>query len=123
MGMHGNCVSVFSPNGKKLRSFGTQGSGQGRFDWPCGVTVDGEGNILVADTSNNHIQKFTTEGQFLTAVGKYGSGPLQFCGLTDIAFNTINNKVYVADSSNNRIQVLNSNLTFSITFGKQGNGK
>ena len=119
----GNCVSVFSPSGKKLRSFGTKGSSQGQFNCPCGVTVDGEGNILVADTNNNRIQKFTTEGQFLTAVGKYGSGPLQFWHPTGIAFNTINNKVYVADSLNNPIQVLNSDLTFSSTFGKEGSGK
>ena len=116
----GNCVSVFSPNGKKLRSFGRKGSGQGQFHWPCGVTVDGEGNILVADTSNNRIQKFTAEGQFLTAA--VGNGPLLFSP-TDIAFNTINNKVYVVDNENHHIQVLNSDLTFSSTFGKYGNGK
>ena len=119
----GNCVSVFSPSGKKLRSFGTEGSGHGQFKMSCGVTVDGEGNILVADTNNFRIQKFTAEGQFLAAVGKYGSGPLQFSGPTDIAFNTINNKVYVVDNWNHRIQVLNSDLTFSSTFGKHGNGK
>ena len=118
-----NCVSVLSPNGVKLRSFGTKGSGHGQFERPCGVTVDGEGNILVADTLNNRIQKFTAEGQFLTAVGKAGSGPLQFGLPTDIAFNTINNKVYVMDNRNNRIQVLYSDLTFFSTFGKQGSGK
>ena len=115
----GNCVSLFSPSGEKLRSFGIKGSGQGQFDRPCGVTVDGEGNILVADTFNHRIQKFTAEGQFLTAVGP----GLQFICLSDIAFNTINNKVYVVDFGNHLIQVLNSNLTFSSTFGKQGNGK
>ena len=119
----GNCVSVFSPRGEKLRSFGTKGHGQRQFNWPCGIAVDGERNILVADTINLRIQKFTAEGQFLTAVGKYGSGPLQFNGPTDIAFNTINNKVYVVDHLNNHIQVLNSDLTFSSTFGKYGNGK
>ena len=119
----GNCVSVFSPNGKKLRSFGTGGFGHGQFNFPCGITVDGEGNILVADTSNCRIQKFTAEGQFLTAVDKEGSGPLQFKFPTDIAFNTINNKVYVADFWGHFIQVLNSDLTFSSTFGKEGNGK
>ena len=46
----GHCVSVFSPSGEKLRSFGTRGSGQGQFDRPTGVAVDGEGNILVVDT-------------------------------------------------------------------------
>ena len=118
----GNCVSVFSPSGEKLRSFGTQGSGQGQFDRPCGVTVDGEGNILVADTYNNRIQKFTAGGKFITAVGKKGRGPLQFWYPTDIAFNTINNKVYVVNIGNCCIKVLNSDLTFSCHLGKVGIG-
>ena len=115
-----NCVSVFSPCCLKLRSFGTKGSGQRQFMDPRGVIVDGEGNILVSD---KRIQKFTAKGQFLTAVGTKGSGPLQFDEVWDIAINTSNNKVYVVDSSNHRIQVLNSDLTFSNTFGKRGENK
>ena len=120
-----NCVSVFSPSGDKLRSFGTEGSGQGQFMHPYGVAVDGEGNILVADNDNHRIQKFTAEGQFLTAVGTKGSGPLQFNEVRDIAINTSNNKVYIVDNNyhNHRIQVLNSDLTFSNTFGKCGDNK
>ena len=119
----GHCVSVFSLNGDKLRSFGIQGSGQGQFKYPFGVAVDGEGNILVADNNNNRIQKFTAEGQFLAAVGTYGSGPLQFDHPSDIALNTSNNKVFLAGNWNHHVQVLNSDLTFSSTFGKEGSGK
>ena len=118
-----HCVSVFSPNREKLRSFGTHGSGQGQFEYPYGIAVDGEGNVLVADNDNYRIQKFTTEGQFLAAVGTEGSGPLQFSDPYDIAFNTSNNKVYLMDYGNHRVQVLNSDLTFSSTFGKKGSGK
>ena len=116
-----HCVSVFSPSGVKLRSFGTRGSCRGQFDTPHGVAVDGEGNILVADYNNHRIQKFTVEGQFLAVVGTKGSGRLQFSSPTDIAIS--NNKVYVADFRNHRIQVLHSDLTFSSTFGKEGSGK
>ena len=38
----GHCVSVFRPNGARLRSFGTRGSGQGQFECPTGVAVDGD---------------------------------------------------------------------------------
>ena len=117
------CVSVFSPSGDKVLSFGTKGYGQGQFMYPSGVAVDGDGNILVADNDNHRIQKFTPEGQFLTAVGTEGSGPLQFNQVRDIAINTSNNKVYVVDNRNHRIQVLNSDLTFSNTFGKCGKNK
>ena len=119
----GNCVSVFSPSGDKLRSFGTKGSGQGQFMNLRGVAVDGEGNILVANSYNHRIQKITAKGQFLTAVGTECSGPLQFNQVRDIAINASNNKVYVVDNRNHRIQVLNSDLTFSNTFGKYGKNK
>ena len=119
----GHCVSVFSPNGDKLRSFGTSGCGQGQFLDPRGVAVDGEGNILVAGGQNHRIQKFTSEGRFLAVVGTEGSGLQEFSTPIGIAFNASNNRTYVMDSGNNRVQVLNSDLTFSSTFGKQGTGK
>ena len=113
-----HCVSVFSPSGGKLRSFGTHGSGQGQFNEPRGVAVDGEGNILVTDGGNHRIQKFTVEGQFLAAVGTKGNGPLQFNEPTGIAFNAVNSKVYVAEWGNYRCHILNSDLTFSSNFMK-----
>ena len=116
-----HCVSVFSPNGVKLRSFGSRGSRHGQFDRPQGVAVDGKGGILVADYNNHCIQKSTVEGQFLAVVGIKGTRPLQFRYPCDIALS--NNKVYVTDLGNNRIQVLHSYLTFSSTFGKEGSGK
>ena len=122
----GSCVSVFSPCGVKLRSFGRKGHGNGQFNNPIGVAVDGEGNILVADCRNHSVQKFTSEGKFLTSVGtKYteGSGPLQFSEPCDIALDASINKVYVLSRGNHHVQVLNSDLTFSSTFGKEGSGK
>ena len=120
---HGHCVSVFSPRGEKLQSFGTCSSSQGQFQYPTGVAVDGEGNILVADQGNHRIQKFTLKGQFVTAVGKEGKQVLQFSYPCGIAFNVSNGKVYVMDNGNSRCQVLNSDFTFFSTFGKTGTGK
>ena len=116
------CVSVFSPSGEKIRSFGSKGSAHGQFRCPRGVTVDGEGNILVVDGLNHRIQKLTADCHFLTAVGTEGNGPLQFHYPYFIAFNAGNNKVYVADTDNHRVHVLNPDLTFSSTFGNLGTG-
>ena len=110
----GECVSVFSASGHKLRSFGTYGSGHGQFKSPHGVAVDGEGNILVADYDNDRTQKFTAEGQLLTTMGTDG------CYM--IAFNSSNNLVYISDHKNDCIRILNSDLTFSSIFGKYGKG-
>ena len=108
-----HCISIFSPSGEKLRSFGIQGSGQGQFESPHGVAVDGAGNILVADTDNHRIQKFTANGQFLSEVsmqGKEVDAPM------NIAFNARNDKVYVVDYKNRLVQILNSDLSSSSTF-------
>ena len=112
----GDSVSVLSPNGTKLISFGTRGSGPGHFHYPRGVAVDDEGNILVADCNNHRIQKFTKGGQFLASVGTKGTGPLHFHNPRDVAFKK---KVYVVDNENHCIQVLKSDLTFSKIIGEK----
>ena len=71
-------VSVFTPGGKKIRSFGSKGSANGQFNYPRGVAVDNADNIYVADNNNHRIQKFTSTGKFTAAVGTQGSNPLQF---------------------------------------------
>ena len=107
-----------------MRSFGTYGSGLGQFNGPCGLTLDDEGNVLVADNWNHRIQKFTAEGQFLAAVGAEGRGPLQFYYPTDIAFNTSNKRFYVVDNGNHCIQILSFDLSTSVlSFGEKGSGK
>ena len=118
------CVVVFTPSGQILRSFGTHGSGQGQFYHPSGLTLDGEGNVLVVDSKNHRVQKFTAQGQFLAAIGAEGRGPLQFSYPTDIAFNTNSKKFYVVEYLNHRIQILNFDLSTSVlSFGKKGSGK
>jgi DNA-binding beta-propeller fold protein YncE len=109
-----HCVSVYSPSGDNVQSFGTKGSGLGQFEHPYGVAVDGVGNILVADCGNRRIQKFD---QFFTPVHTGDSGLLQVIKPTGIAFNTFNNKVYVVDTGSSNVIMLNSDLTLSGTFG------
>ena len=118
----GHCVTVFSPSGERLRTFGSRGSSQGQFQFPYGVAVDSEDNILVIDCSNHRVQKFTSQGEFIRAVGTKGSGPLQFDYPHGIAFNACNGKVYVG-SRNGCIQILNSDLSYFGTFGTRGSGK
>ena len=109
-------VSVFSPCGRRLQSFGSQG----QFNHPRGVAVDGEGNILVADCWNHRVQKLTADGKLLAAVGVQGNKAAQFSTPTSVAFNAGSGNIFVADKGNHRIQVLRSDLTFLKSFGKAG---
>ena len=115
-----HCVSVFTPEGMKIRSFGSNGSANGQFKYPRGVAVDNADNIYVVDNNNHRIQKFTTTGEFTAAVGTCGSNPLQFNYPVGIGFNKKNGKLYVCDQSNQGIQVLETNLTHHSSFGSNG---
>ena len=53
---------------------GGKGIGEGEFDSPTGIAVDGTGNVLVADTGNGRIEKFSPTGAFLSIIGSKGSG-------------------------------------------------
>ena len=118
--INGSCISVLTPEGEKIRTFGTQGSGEGQFDQPRGVAVDSDDNIYVVDNRNHRIQKFTSTGKFIAAVGIHGSNHLQFTYPTGICFNQRNNNWYVCDQGNNRIRVLSTD--FVRCFGSKGSG-
>ncbi|XP_022805531.1 uncharacterized protein LOC111342694 [Stylophora pistillata] len=60
-----NCVKVFDRKGQFLYKFGEYGNGDGRLDWPCGLSVDKCGNVFLCDRLNNRIQQFTLEGTFI----------------------------------------------------------
>lgn len=55
--------------GKMIRKIGRKGVGEGQFDGPSGIFVDGEGRIIVADWNNHRIQVFSSEGLFLFKFG------------------------------------------------------
>ena len=115
-----SCVSIFSPKGEKIQSFGLQGSEDGLFQCPFGVAVHDDGNILVVDSDNHRIQKFTSDGKFIKASGTRENKKLKFFSPCGINIHPHTGKVYVADQYNHCIHVLNPDLTFSSSFGSYG---
>ena len=51
-------VQVFTSTGVYVAKFGEEGDGDGQFWSPEGIGLDGDGNVYVADRSNDRIQKF-----------------------------------------------------------------
>ena len=91
---------------------GGRGNDEGQFDSPTGMCVDGNGNILVADTGNGRIEKFSPTGTFLSIIGAKGSGPVELADPNGIAIDRSGN-IYVAEiDSKHRIQKLGPDGAF-----------
>ncbi len=103
-----------APIGPTVRTDGTQlviggnGSAPGQLSGPSDVALDGSGNIYVADTNNNRIQKYDPSGEFLAVAGGFTS---------DVSMNqpwsmtvASDGTVFVADTWNHKIVKLDSGL-------------
>ena len=55
----------YNAAGEFLMEFGELGDGPGQFDLVHGVAIDRDHRIYVGDRSNNRIQVFTEEGEFI----------------------------------------------------------
>jgi len=104
-----------------VTKWGSTGTGNGQFDQPVGVAADSTGNVYVADTKNDRIQKFNSTGTFLTKWGTFGVSDGQFNEPNGIGIDSSNN-LYVADINNNRVQKFTSTGTFITKWGSAGAG-
>ncbi len=90
-----------SKTGRVKKEIGEGGSGEGRFHGPEGICFDDRGDIYVADSGNDRIQKFTPSGAFILQCGERGDYDGQLRGPSDVA--VLDRVMYVVDSGNSRI--------------------
>jgi hypothetical protein len=103
-------VTTVAGNG--ILGFTDGASSKSRMNFPTGITVDAQGNVLVADTYNHAIRMLSPEGHVTTLAGNnypgFTEGPastVQFNHPTDVAVGS-DGRIYVADLQNHRIRVL-----------------
>lgn len=63
-----NNIKVFDKNGKFVRTIGKQGQGPGEINFPSGLLITPENELLVEDAGNRRLAYFTLEGEFLRNV-------------------------------------------------------
>ena len=117
-------IQKFDSEGNLLLICGSEGSGEGQFsdilDAHEGhLAVDTQGNVYVIDLKNLRIQKFDSNGNYLTQWGTEGDGKGQFTHPFDIAIDNQNN-IYVSDVGSNTIQKFDETGRFLLRWGKTG---
>ena len=108
-------VEVLNRQGGYVRHFGGKGSLDNQLNFPTGLSVDSDGNIILADKKNKLIKLFSPDGQFLNKLGTEGSFTSPFhCIQHD-------NYLIVSDKGDNSIKCFDRKGNFLFKYGKEGN--
>ena len=102
-----------------MRSWGTEGTGNGQFKTARFIALDSRDRVFVTDSINHRVQKFLADGTFLKAWGGQGTNPGQFDEPYGITVDAAD-RVYVADMGNDRIQKFSSKGGFRKAWGTRG---
>lgn len=116
-------VLEFLPRTRQLRhvrSVGGTGNGAGQFQFPKGLCVTENGQLLVCDFGNHRVQVFDmTDGfKFIREWGTKGSDEGQFNCPLDVTVNC--DGEFLVSDMNNRIQIFDGQGKFLRTFGRFG---
>jgi len=123
-------IQKFTSDGAFVTKWATDGSGNGESYGLAALATDAAGNVYAGEAGpmnigyeqlGNRVQKFTSDGAFITKWGGVGSANGQFNSATGIATDAAGN-VYVADELNDRIQKFTSDGVFIAKWGSRGSG-
>jgi hypothetical protein len=100
--------------------FGSFGSAPGQFGSyaPAGVAVDqSTGDVYLADTLANRVERFDPEGNFISQFGEPGTGAGQFENTGGVAVDQASGDVYVFDEGGARVERFDSQGRFLAAWG------
>lgn len=108
-------VMKFSREGELLLVLGTKkqaGTDAKTFNRPTDIAFSANGDVYVSDGyGNSRVVKFSSDGRYLRAWGKRGTGPGEFNTPHSIGVDS-KGLVYVSDRENNRIQIFDADGKF-----------
>lgn len=98
-------------------NFGSYGSGDGQLKTPADIAVDEQGNAWVLDRDNGRVQRFGSDGTYISKFGSAGSGEGQLNLPTAIALDGDGN---ILVTEHGRVQKFSPSGQLLLKFGSLG---
>jgi DNA-binding beta-propeller fold protein YncE len=114
---HRHDIQVWDASHNFIRKFG----GASQLNRPAGLVVDSRDTLLVSDTLNHRIVRFSASGEVLETFGSFGSEPGQFNMPWGVGVDVLDN-IYVADWRNDRVQKFSPSGELLSVYGSSGAG-
>ncbi len=128
-------IQKFDGSGKFLLAWGRRGVEEGEFQRPQGLAIerraDGSEFLLVADSCNHRVQRFSLDGRFVGSFGRLGSEPGEMKYPYGVAAAQAGSAtgsmagspaVYVIEWGNNRVQRFDLEGRPTGRWGRAGRG-
>ncbi len=105
--------------GMLLFKFGKGATPESAMLHPTNIALAPNGDLLVVDTGNYRIQRFSADGKHLRSFGSVGDTPGTFARPKGIAVDRSGN-VYVSDAAFQNVQVFGDDGQLLMAFGQSG---
>jgi DNA-binding beta-propeller fold protein YncE len=112
LAISGDRIYVADAANHRIQVFGLDGtrrSSWGGLKYPYSVSLDGDGNVLVAEYGRHCVSKFTPDGTPIASAGGPGTGP----GELNTPWSAVpigGDRIAVVDSGNHRVQLWPSSM-------------
>ncbi len=93
-----------------MATIGSRGTGNGQLQYPTGLCISSDGELYVAENSNNRVSVFKTDGTFIRHIQGNMNGPW------GVAMDTTRN-IHVSNYNSNVITVYNHEGQYLQQYG------
>ncbi len=104
------CIYKLTTEGKYVATIGSRGTGNGQLQTPRGLYISSDGELYVAERSNNRVSVFKTDGTFIRHIQGNMNGPW------GVAMDTTRN-IHVSNFNSSVITVYNHEGQYLHQYG------
>jgi len=112
-------VVALDDQGEIVGGFGERGTGPGQFNFPLDLAFHEKHGLLLTDTMNARVQRFTLDGTFVSAFGEKGDAAGNLSLPKGLACDS-KGHIYVVDGNFENVQIFNATGQLLLDFGREG---